>query len=116
MRAWTTARWAIPLPEGHRFPMAKYAMIAEGVVTRGLVAREAIEEPERAPREVLTRVHDSRYVDAVLGDGLTTAELRCLGFPWNPELPERSLRTVQGTIEATRDALATGAATIVHRV
>jgi len=108
MRAWTTARWAIPLPEGHRFPMAKYAMIAEGVVTRGLVAREAIEEPERAPREVLTRVHDSRYVDAVLGDGLTTAELRRLGFPWNPELPERSLRTVQGTIEATRDALATG--------
>ena len=108
MRAWTTARWAIPLPEGHRFPMAKYAMIAEGVVTRGLVAREAIGEPERAPREVLTRVHDSRYVDAVLGDGLTTAELRCLGFLWNPELPERSLRTVQGTIEATRDALATG--------
>jgi acetoin utilization deacetylase AcuC-like enzyme len=109
MRAWTTARWAIPLPEGHRFPMAKYALLAEGVIARGLISRDGLWEPERCPREALTRVHDPRYVDAVLDDGLTAAELRRLGFPWRPELPERSLRTVQGTIEATRDALATGA-------
>jgi acetoin utilization deacetylase AcuC-like enzyme len=88
--------------------MAKYALIAEGVVAQGLVAREALREPDRAPRAALRQVHDAGYVDAVLGDGLTPAELRRLGFPWNPELPERSLRTVQGTIEAARDALATG--------
>ena len=108
MRAWTTARWAIPLPEAHRFPMAKYAMIAESVVARGLVPRESLGEPERAPREAMTRVHDAGYVDAVQENGLTPLELRRLGFPWRPELPERSLRTVQGTIEATRDALVTG--------
>ena len=108
MRAWTTARWAIPLPEGHRFPMAKYALIAEAVVSRGFVSRDALQEPERAPREAVRRVHDARYVEAVLTDGLDATELRRLGFPWSPELPERSLRTVQGTIEATRDALTTG--------
>lgn len=87
--------------------MAKYAMIAEGVAARGLV--ESLAEPERAPRDAVTRVHDAGYVDAVLGDGLSASELRRLGFPWRPELAERSLRTVQGTIEASRDALAAGA-------
>lgn len=108
MRAWTSARFSVPLPPGHRFPMAKYAMIAEGVVARGIVPRERLAEPSRASREAVTRVHDAGYVDAVLEHGLTEAEQRRLGFPWRPELAERSLRTVQGTIEATRDALACG--------
>lgn len=105
MRAWTSARFSVPLPEGHRFPMAKYALIAEGVVARGIVPRERLMEPSRASREALTRVHAAGYVDAVLENGLTEAEQRRLGFPWRPELVERSLRTVQGTIEAARDAL-----------
>jgi acetoin utilization deacetylase AcuC-like enzyme len=108
MRAWTSARFSVPLPEGHRFPMAKYALIAEGVVARGIVPRERLMEPPRASREALTRVHVAGYVDAVLDNGLTEAEQRRLGFPWRPELAERSLRTVQGTIEAARDALACG--------
>ena len=108
MRAWSSAGFSVPLPQGHRFPMAKYAMIAEGVVARGLVPRERLAEPSRAPRQALTRVHDAGYVDAVLENGLTEAEQRRLGFPWQPELVERSLRTVQGTIEATRDALECG--------
>ena len=88
--------------------MAKYAMIRDGVVARGIVARERLAEPAPASREALTRVHDRDYVDAVLDHGLTAAQQRRLGFPWRPELGERSLRTVQGTIEATRDALASG--------
>ena len=108
MRAWTSARFGVPLPPGHRFPMAKYALIAEGVVARGIVPRERLAEPSRASREALIRVHHAGYVDAVLEHGLTEAAQRRLGFPWRPELAERSLRTVQGTIEATRDALACG--------
>jgi acetoin utilization deacetylase AcuC-like enzyme len=109
LRAWTTARWSIPLPDGHRFPMAKYAMIRDGIVRRGLLPLDALDEPDPAPADTLTLVHTPDYVDAVFHDGLDAAALRRLGFPWRRELPGRSRRTVQGTLEAARDALERGA-------
>ena len=39
----------------------------------------------------------------------TPQEVRRLGFPWSPGLCERSLRTVQCTVEAAGDALEHGA-------
>jgi acetoin utilization deacetylase AcuC-like enzyme len=74
-------------------------------VARGLLPARAIEEPDRAERWALALVHTQRYVDAVLDGGLSPLEVRRLGFPWSPELRERSLRTVQGTLEAAHDAL-----------
>jgi acetoin utilization deacetylase AcuC-like enzyme len=108
MRAWSSARFTVPLPDGHRFPLAKYARIRDEVLARGLLPASAIEEPDRVDRWALELVHTTRYVEAVLDGSLTPAELRRLGFPWSPELRERSLRTVQGTIEAARDAVERG--------
>jgi acetoin utilization deacetylase AcuC-like enzyme len=108
MRAWSSARYTVPLPDGHRFPIAKYARIRDEIVARGVLAAGAIEEPDRADRWALELVHTPRYADAVLAGTLTPAEVRRLGFPWSPDLRERSLHTVQGTLEAARDALETG--------
>jgi acetoin utilization deacetylase AcuC-like enzyme len=108
MRAWSSARFTIPLPDGHRFPIAKYARIRDEIVGRGLLPRSAIDEPDRAERWALELVHARRYVDAVLDGTLSPSEVRRLGFPWSAELRERSLRTVQGTIEAANDALEHG--------
>jgi len=77
-------------------------------VARGLLSARAIAEPDRAERWALALVHTQEYVEAVLEGGLSPLELRRLGFPWSPELRERSLRTVQGTVEAGYDALAGG--------
>lgn len=107
-RAWSSARWSIPLPEGHRFPMAKYRLIRDGVIALGVLPAAAIEEPDRVPVEHLRLVHDPGYIGAIVEGSLPEAAARRLGFPWRPEVPERSLRTVQGTVEAARDALATG--------
>jgi acetoin utilization deacetylase AcuC-like enzyme len=107
-RAWSSARFGIPLPHGHRFPIAKYAAVRDAVVSRGLLPAAAIEEPDRADRWALELVHAPDYVEAVLDGTLSPAELRRLGFPWSPELRERSLRTAQGTVEAARDALDCG--------
>ncbi len=108
MRAWSSARFHVPLPPGHRFPIAKYAAIHDGVVARGLFPGSAIEEPDRIERWAVELVHTPAYVRSVLEGTLGDAESRVLGFPWSPELRERSLRTAQGTIEAARDALETG--------
>lgn len=108
MRAWSSARFTVPLPAGHRFPIAKYARIRDEIIARGLLPRQAIEEPDRADRWALELVHTSLYADAVLAGALSPAEVRRLGLPWSPDLRERSLRTVQGTLEAARDALEAG--------
>jgi acetoin utilization deacetylase AcuC-like enzyme len=105
MRAWSSARFTIALPDGHRFPIAKYARIRDEIVARGLLPAAGIEEPDRADRWALELVHTPRYVEAVLDGTLSPIEVRRLGFPWSTQLRERSLRTVQGTIEAAHDAL-----------
>ncbi|MEO6055380.1 MAG: histone deacetylase [Gemmatimonadales bacterium] len=108
MRAWSSARFTIALPDGHRFPIAKYARIRDEIVARGLLTAGGIEEPDRAERWTLGLVHTPRYIDAVVDGGLTAPEVRRLGFPWSGQLRERSLHTVQGTVEAAHDALACG--------
>ena len=108
MRSWSSARFTVPLPSGHRFPIQKYAAIRDAVIARGILPPSAIEEPERAERWALELAHTPAYVERVLDGTLSVAEQRRLGFPWSPELRERSLRTAQGTVEAARDALAGG--------
>ena len=109
MRAWSSARFTVPLPDGHRFPIAKYALVRDTVVRLGLLAPEAIEEPEAADAATVALAHTAPYVEAVLCGTLAAEATRRLGFPWSPELRERSLRSVQGTVEAARDALDGGA-------
>ena len=109
MRAWSSARFTIDLPPGHRFPIGKYAMIRQGAIAHGVFGGSDIHEPERADRWALELVHTRRYVDAVVEGTLSPQETRRLGFPWSEQLRERSLHTVQGTVEAARDALCMGA-------
>jgi acetoin utilization deacetylase AcuC-like enzyme len=109
MRAWSSARFTIPLPPGHRFPVSKYPLVRDTVLRRGLIALQSLEEPEPTPRADLALVHTEPYLDAVIEGTLAEEPVRRLGLPWSPELRERSVRTVQGTVEAARDALRDGA-------
>lgn len=109
MRAWSSADFDVPLPEGHRFPAAKYRLIRAEVVRRGIVRADEVHTPARASRVALGRVHTDRYLDAMEHGTLPPPEQRRLGFPWSHGLIERSTRTVQATVEAARDALRDGA-------
>jgi acetoin utilization deacetylase AcuC-like enzyme len=110
LHLWTPARWTVPLPEGHRFPSAKYALLRDRVLAEGLVPAERMHEPERAAMDDVGRVHTADYLGRLTGGRLTEAELRALGFPWSERLVERSFRTVGGTVEAAEWALAHGVA------
>ena len=104
---WSSARYTFPLPDGHRFPIAKYELLRQRVIAAGL---GDVREPDRIDRESLLRVHTARYVDALTEGTLSPEEVRRLGFPWSPGLVERSYRAVGGTCAAVRFALDEGIA------
>ena len=110
LTVWSSARYVFPLPDGHRFPVAKYALLRQAVLAQGLVTPDRVLDPPRATRGDLLRVHTGSYIDRFTAGLLTDAEVRRLGFPWSPELVERSLRAVGGTIEACTLALTDGVA------
>lgn len=110
LHAWSSAHYAIPLPPGHRFPIAKYAMLRDAVLAAGLVRPEHLHDPARAPLEDVRLVHEPGYVERLLHGTMPAAEQRTLGFPWSEELVERSFRATGGTLEAAQHALTEGIA------
>jgi acetoin utilization deacetylase AcuC-like enzyme len=110
MQAWSSSRYTFPLPDGHRFPIAKYSRLREHILNEGILSAQNLHEPERASREALLLAHTGEYVDRFTTGALTTDETRRLGLPWSPALVERSLRAVGGTCEACVAALTAGVA------
>jgi len=110
LTVWSSSHYTFPLPEGHRFPIAKYALLRDAVIAEGIVSADRVLDPPRVTDDALVLVHTREYVRR-FGDGtLDAAELRRLGFPWSPGLVERSYRAVGGTVAAARHALSHGIA------
>jgi acetoin utilization deacetylase AcuC-like enzyme len=105
MLIYYTDHFVLPLPPGHRFPMAKYRRLRERVAG---VAAERLREPPAATDVELARAHDPAYVDAATRGMLAPRAQRRIGFPWSPAMIERSRRSAGATIAACRSALAAG--------
>lgn len=110
MHVWSSAKYTFPLPNGHRFPIAKYALLRQRVIDEEIVPAEHVHDPSAAPREDLLLVHTPDYVDRFTTGALTRDEERRLGFPWSAALVERSYRAAGGTLEAAIRALDDGIA------
>jgi acetoin utilization deacetylase AcuC-like enzyme len=102
--------FVLPLPEGHRFPMPKYALLRQRIVEAALVSPDDMLVGPPASDEELNRAHTPEYVGRVQNGELTKQEIRRIGFPWSPGLVERSRRSVGSTISACRWALSSGLA------
>jgi acetoin utilization deacetylase AcuC-like enzyme len=108
MKAFYSDHFVLPLPEGHRFPMAKYSMLRERVAAE-LSWVNMLEAPAATVGE-LALVHDPEYVQAVLTGTLSPQALREIGFPWTPAMAERSMRSAGASIAAARVAVQEGIA------
>ncbi len=105
MKLFYADHFVLPLPLGHRFPMAKYSLLRQAVeLFEGVV----LEEAPLASVDELLLAHDSEYVDKVLLGRLTASEQREIGFPWSTLMVERSRRSAGATIEACRTAWSEG--------
>jgi len=109
MRIFSSERFVLPLPAGHRFPMKKYRLLRERVEQAGLADPDGPGEPPPASDEEILRAHDAHYVQRVLRGELSDREQRCIGFPWSQEMVERSRRSAGATLAAARAALDSGA-------
>ncbi len=100
--------YVLPLPEGHPFPMAKYALVHQLLLERGVIGAPDVLAPDEASAADLARVHTSDYLEKLFGPGLSADEQRRLGVPWSARLLRRSRLAVQGTLLAARAALRDG--------
>jgi len=110
LHVWSSARYTFPLPAGHRFPIAKYALLRQRVLDERTVPADCVHEPARVSRDDLLLVHTPAYVDRFTRGELSADEERRLGFPWSSALVERSYRAAGGTLEAAAHALKQGIA------
>lgn len=110
LQVWSSAHYVIALPEAHRFPIAKYALLRDAVIAEGVVPRELVHDPARVSLEDARRVHSADYLERLVRGTMPAAEQRTLGFPWSEGLVERSFRASGGTLEAAQHALGAGIA------
>ena len=106
MDAFYCHHFALPLPVGHSFPMAKYRLLHERVASHADAWNIQLLEPPAASDEDLLRVHCPGYVARMVSGEVGSDEMRRIGFPWSGQMIERSRRSSGATIMALRSALA----------
>ena len=108
MDAYYADEFVLPLPPGHRFPMAKYARLRERVALE--LPQVRLHVPAAATDEELLRVHTAAYLQHLVAGTLERNAARRIGFPWSDAMVERARRSVGGTLGAARAALEHGTA------
>jgi acetoin utilization deacetylase AcuC-like enzyme len=106
MQAFYSDQFVLPLPQGHRFPMAKYAMLRDALVAH-LPGIQLLQAPRASDAELL-RVHTPDYVRGIADGTVPAAVAREIGFPWSQAMAERARRSVGATVAAARSAIRQG--------
>jgi acetoin utilization deacetylase AcuC-like enzyme len=83
--------------------MAKYQRLRDRVARE--LPRVRMGVAPRASDGELALAHDPAYIQAVAGGTLSPVAMRDIGFPWTPEMVERSRRSAGATVAAARAAL-----------
>ncbi|MCA9882046.1 MAG: histone deacetylase [Anaerolineae bacterium] len=108
MKAYYTDIFVLPLPPGHRFPMMKYKLLRERLISEGVMQADELIVPEAATDEDILRCHTPEYLHKLMSGTLSRKEETRIGFPWTPQMVERSRRSSGATIRAAMSALKDG--------
>jgi len=110
VRLFYTDVFVLPLPPGHRFPMEKYSRLREALLVGGEFSVNDFHLPPPASDAELARAHTPDYIAAVASGRLDEKAQKAIGFPWSPDMVERSRRSAGATLSACRAALEDGVA------
>ena len=88
------------LPEGHRFPMAKYELLPEQLLYEGTVTDGNFFCPEAIDEAIILLTHELEYWEKLKNQTLSAKEIRAIGFPMSAHLVQRGRHIAMGTIQA----------------
>ncbi len=88
-----------PLPDGHRFPMAKYELLPQQLLHEGTVKESDFFTPGILSEERILRTHNAQYWEELSEGTISKKAQRKIGFPWSAELVKRERRICQGTVQ-----------------
>lgn len=108
MKVFYSDHYTVALPPDHRFPIAKYARLRQALLEQHILTPEELFPSLPATRQQILKAHTAEYFDAVASGSLERRIVRQIGLPWSPELFARSLASVGGTLDASRQALEDG--------
>jgi len=102
--------YVTPLPPDHRFPMGKFGLLYEILLTEGIIQPQQVHQPELPSQEWLELVHTRDYIQAYCHGTLDAKAQRRIGLPWSQQLVHRTCLAIGGTILTAKLALEHGLA------
>jgi acetoin utilization deacetylase AcuC-like enzyme len=108
MQVFYATQFVLPLPVGHRFPMAKYQLLRDRLAAE--LPGVELMQARPATDGQLALVHTPAYISAISDGSIDPKLMREIGFPWSEAMAERARRSVGATIAACRAALKEGVA------
>lgn len=87
------------VPEKHRFPMQKYTLIPERLLTEGTITADNFFAPQCLSEEEILTTHTAEYWHKLKTQTLTRKESRPIGFEMTPALVERGRHIAHATYE-----------------
>src|SRR6478736_8501624 len=108
MQVFYATQFMLPLPSGHRFPMAKYQLLRDRLAAERPEIR--LQQAHAASDGELALAHSPAYIKAISDGSISAQAMREIGFPWSEAMAERARRSVGATISACRAAFREGVA------
>jgi len=108
MRCFYSQALEIELPDGHPFPMDKFRVSKEMLLSERILRPEEIIEVSATDFHRILRVHDRSYIEKIQSAALDRKEQLVLGLPSSLNLFSRSATEVEATRLACEAALTEG--------
>ncbi|MGJ8643073.1 MAG: histone deacetylase family protein [Luteolibacter sp.] len=108
MRCFYSQSLELELPEGHPFPMDKFRISKDMLLSENILRPEEVIEVKPTEFHNILRVHDRSYVEKIQSATLDRKEQLILGLPATRNLFTRSATEVEATRLACNTALTEG--------
>ncbi len=93
------------LPHGHRFPIAKYALVKDQLCHEGYLHPDQIYDPGIAEEKHVLWTHTATYWQKLINHDLSKGEIRKIGLPIHNHSVEWARNAVAAAIQAARISL-----------